>query len=253
MRTDRGVAFACALSLLMPGLAAAQAAPQSYVRSAVNSTTRPQADVLRDHARKPAEVITFAGLHLDDQIADIMPGQGYYTRIFSKVVGPAGHVYAIVPAELAKATPKYGVAARNLAADPALGNVTALIEPSDAISTPKPLDMAWTSDNYHDLYGFFGAAQAAKFDAAVFRALKPDGIFLVIDHVAPAGTSATSSKTLHRIDPETVKTQVLAAGFKLEAESMLLRNPADTHTLVVFDPAIRGHTDQFIFKFRKPR
>jgi predicted methyltransferase len=112
--------------------------------------------------------------------------------------------------------------------------------------------MAWTSDNYHDIYGFFGADHAAAADAAIFSALKPGGVFIVIDHAALPGASATAPTTLHRIDPATVKAQVEAAGFKLEAESPILANPADPHTQKVFDPAIRGRTDQFVFKFRKP-
>jgi predicted methyltransferase len=139
-----------------------------------------------------------------------------------------------------------------LAAQPDFSNVTLLVQPTAAIATPVKLDIAWTSDNYHDLYGFFGPDRAAAFDKAVFNALQPGGVFIVIDHVAKSGSTATSPKTLHRIDPETVKAQLIAAGFRLEAESDALRNPADTHDLAVFAPAIRGHTDQFVFRFRKP-
>ena len=127
-----------------------------------------------------------------------------------------------------------------------------VVTPTAQTGSGESQDMAWTSNNYHDMYGFFGPQQAAAADASIFHALKPGGIFIVIDHIAPAGTSGTSPTTLHRIDLETVKTQVEAAGFKLEAESDILKNPADTHTLKVFDPAIRGKTDQFVFKFRKP-
>ncbi|MEI9986923.1 MAG: hypothetical protein WDN69_29440 [Aliidongia sp.] len=139
-----------------------------------------------------------------------------------------------------------------LAADPAYPNVTPLTKKTAEISAPEPLDVAWTSDNYHDIYGFFGPDQAAAMDKAVFDALKPGGVFIVIDHAAKPGTSDTSPKTLHRIDPKTVKAQVIAAGFKLDAESAVLHNAADTHELKIFDPAIRGQTDQFVFCFRKP-
>jgi predicted methyltransferase len=222
------------------------------IAAAVASPDRPAEDVARDSLRKPADLVAFAGVKPGDSIADIMPGQGYFTRIFSRVVGREGHVYEIVPAELAQVSPPSVAAAKALAAAPAYGNISALIEPTASIAAPVPLDLAWTSDNYHDLYGFFGAAQAEALDVAVFKALKPGGVFIVIDHVALPGTSDTSAKSLHRIDPEMVKTQAFAAGFVLEAESAILRNPADTHDVVVFSPKIRGRTDQFVFRFRKP-
>ncbi len=231
---------------------AAQAQPATIVQ-AVASPDRPAADKARDAQRHPAELLAFAGIKPGDKVADIMPGQGYFTRIFSKEVGPQGHVYAIVPTELAQVAAKAAAALKVLAADPTLTNVTTLTVPTADIAAPEPLDIAWTSDNYHDLYGFFGPDKAAAFDQAVFKALKPGGTFIVIDHEAKPGTSATSPRKLHRIDPETVKAQVLAAGFTLESESPLLHNPADTHDIVVFDPAIRGHTDQFVFRFRKPK
>jgi predicted methyltransferase len=222
------------------------------ITAAIAASDRPKADTDRDALRHPAELIAFAGLKPGDQVADLMPGHGYFTRIFSNVVGPTGHVYAIVPAELAQVAPKIPEAMKALAAEKAFSNVSSLVMPTASIAAPLKLDLAWTSDNYHDLYGFFGAGEAAKFDTAVFNALKPGGIFIVIDHIAKPGTSDTSPKTLHRIDPATVKAQVLAAGFKLEDESPLLHNAADSHELKVFAPEIRGHTDQFIFKFRKP-
>jgi predicted methyltransferase len=225
---------------------------QSGFAAAIAAPDRPAADVARDAARHPAALMAFAGLKPGDQIADIMPGQGYFTRLFSKVAGPKGHVFAIVPSELAAIAPKIPQAMKLLAAQPDFSNVTLLVQPTAAIAAPVKLDIAWTSDNYHDLYGFFGPDRAAAFDKAVFNALKPGGVFIVIDHVAKSGSAATSPKTLHRIAPETVKAQGLAAGFRLEAESDALRNPADTHDLAVFAPAIRGHTDQFVFRFRKP-
>ena len=245
------------LNLALAGLAAAvcssaAAAAPAYISAAISSPDRPPADVARDAARKPEALIVFAGIKPGERVADIMPGQGYFTRIFSNLVGAKGRVFAIVPSELLQVAPKAADGVKALAADPAFANVTVLIQPTAEISAPAPLDVAWTSDNYHDLYGFFGADKAAAFDAAVFKALKPGGVFIVIDHVAKAGTSDVSPKTLHRIDPQTVKAQLVAAGFKFEGESPILRNEADTHDLKVFAPEIRGHTDQFVFKFRKP-
>jgi predicted methyltransferase len=202
--------------------------------------------------RKPAEVLALSGIKPGDKVGDFMPGQGYFTRLFSAVVGPSGHVYALVPAELAAKAPKIPAAISALAAEPDHKNVTLIVAPTARTRAPEPLDLIWTSQNYHDVYGFFGADAAAQADAAVFRALKPGGRFVVIDHVANPGTAKTSPTTLHRIEPGVVKEQVLAAGFRLVATSDVLRNPADPHTLKVFDPAIRGHTDQFIMVFQKP-
>jgi predicted methyltransferase len=247
------VALAVAMIGCLPVVSAAwaQAVP-SYVSAAVASPGRPKADTDRDAMRHPGELIAFAGLKPGDRVAELMPGQGYFTRLFSKVVGPQGHIYAVIPAELAKLSSRNTGVINALAHEPGFGNVTLLVQPTAEIAPPEPLDLAWTSDNYHDIYGFFGAEHAAALDAAVFKALKPGGVFIVIDHVAKAGTSDTSPKGLHRIDPATVKAQVLAAGFRLEGESSVLANPADTHDVIVFSPTIRGRTDQFVMKFRKP-
>jgi predicted methyltransferase len=108
--------------------------------------------------------------------------------------------------------------------------------------------------NYHDLHDkFMGPADIARFNRHVYEALKPGGVFVVLDHAAAAGSGLRDTDTLHRIEPEAVKTEVTAAGFMLEAESAILASPADDHTKFVFDPAIRGHTDQFLLRFRKPR
>ncbi len=228
------------------------APPSPAIVAAVGAPDRPAADVARDAQRHPAELIAFAGIKPGDQVADFMPGAGYFSRIFSHVVGKTGHVYAIVPDFMMKLMPARVKAVQAMAAEPPYGNISVRVDPVGSVAKGLALDAVWTSDNYHDVYGFFGPQAAADLDAAVFRALKPGGVFLVIDHEAVSGTSETAPKTLHRIDPKTVIAQVLAAGFQLEAESTLLRNAADPHTAKVFDPAVRGHTDQFVYKFRKP-
>jgi predicted methyltransferase len=91
-----------------------------------------------------------------------------------------------------------------------------------------------------------------RVNAAIFQALRPGGVFLVIDHVATAGSGLRDTETLHRIDPDTIRSEVTTAGFVFESQSEALRNPADSHSLPVFDPAIRHKTDQVILKFRKP-
>jgi predicted methyltransferase len=225
----------------------------STIASAVAAPDRPKADVDRDANRKPAQLLAFAGVRPGLQIADIMPGGGYFTRLFSHAVGARGHVYEVIPSELAEKLPKAVADANALAADPAYGNVSVSVTPTAAVSVATPVDIAWTSDNYHDLYIFFGADQAQHFDEAVFRMLRPGGVFIVIDHVANPGATEADLRKLHRIDPAVVKAQALAAGFQFDGSSDLLSNPDDPHTDPVFTPGLRGHTDQFVYRFRKPK
>ena len=244
--------LACLLATLACAAPAlAQTAPPA-IEAAVAAPDRPAADTARDAARHPAALLAFAGVKSGDSVADFMPGTGYYTRILSHAVGPQGHVYAITPAELAGVMPKLPAAIEALAKQPAYGNVSAVVQPTAHTAQGETLDLVWTDDNYHDMYGFFGAKSASAADASIFAALKPGGVFVVIDHVGLPGSSDTAPTTLHRIDPATVKAQVMAAGFRLEAESEVLRNAADPHTEKVFAPSVKGHTDQFVFKFRKP-
>ena len=133
-------------------------------------------------------------------------------------------------------------------------NVTVAVTPINEFALPKKADVIWITLNYHDLHDkFMGPADLAKVNKAVFAALKPGGEFFIVDHAAAKGSGLRDTDTLHRIDPDSVKSEVEAAGFKLEATSDLLANPEDDHTKLVFDKTIRRHTDQFIFKFRKPR
>lgn len=220
------------------------------IAQAIANPARPESDRNQDSDRKSLEVLMFSGIKPGDRVADFIPGRGYVTRLFSKIVGPNGHVYAVVPTEL----PDRAVDSVNeIAADPAYGNVTVIREPVNDFKTPEALDMVWTSMNYHDLHDdFFGPADLSALNKAVYDALKPGGIYLVLDHAAEPGSGLRDTDTLHRIDPEAVRKEVLAAGFELEGQSDILMNPDDDHTLKVFDPAIRGKTDKFIFRFRKP-
>jgi predicted methyltransferase len=253
MKRVAGVLLAASLL----GGPSAIAQTPTAVAAAIGAPDRPAEDVARDAARHTAELLAFSGVKPGDRIADFVPGKGFFTRLFSHIAGKQGHVYAIVPAELAKVKPPLEAAIKALAAQPGYANVTAVVEPTAqtgaaAVAQGGALDLVWTDDNYHDVYGFFGPAAAAAADSAIFRALKPGGTFVVIDHVALGGASGTAPTTLHRIDPDTVKSQVEAAGFVLDTSSDVLRNPADPHTAKVFDPSIKGHTDQFAFRFRKP-
>jgi predicted methyltransferase len=231
------------------GVAYAYAAKvPASIAAAVADSGRPAADTARDADRKPAESLAFAGVKPGEQVVDFFPGGGYFTRILAKAVGPKGHVIALTPAGVPE---KFAAAANAIAADPAYSNVTSVQEGVSKLD-PGSIDIVWTAQNYHDLHNAKDLDVVA-FDKAVFAALKPGGVFLVIDHAATAGSGFNDTSTLHRIDVEAVKKEVEGAGFKLEAQSDLLKNPNDPHTAKVFDPSIKGKTDQFILKFMKPK
>lgn len=217
----------------------------------VADPARPKADTDLDGARKPADVLAFLGLKRGDKVIDVFAGP-YFDRLFSKAVGPDGNVYMFIPAEIVKAkeAPELANGSKPF---PSYPNIIALTAPIADFKAPAPVDLVWIRQNYHDLYDpFMGPADVAKFNKAVFDALKPGGLYIVVDHAAPAGSGLADTNTTHRIDPAVVKKDMAAAGFKFVSESDLFKNPADPHDKLVFDPSIRGHTDQFMFKFRKP-
>jgi len=241
-------------AVLSAGAVAAYAAAPANVTAAVADKGRPEADVKRDAERKPAEMLEFAGVKPGMTVVELIPGGGYFTRIFAKAVGPTGVVYAVYSpprpsTDPAKPTPTPAV--ETIAADPAYANVKAVKTTPGSFSAPQKADVVWTSQNYHDLHNVPNL-DIASFNKTVYDALKPGGVFIVLDHAAAPGDPAVTH-TLHRIDPAVVKQEVTAAGFKFEGESTVLRNPADDHTKAVRDPAIQGHTDQFVYKFRKPQ
>ena len=224
-----------------------------FLAAAVSDPLRPAADRERDAERKPAELLAFAGLTPGMEVADMIPGGGYFTRIFSRAVGPTGKVYAYVPDELTKLA-KRDPAVKAIADDPAYNNVEMIVRTLPGFAAPQKLDLVWTSLNYHDMHAtFMGPVNVAAVNRAVFNSLKPGGTYIVIDHADDPGTGISNVNTLHRIDPTLVKREVEAAGFIFDGESSVLRNSADNHKLAVFDESIRGRTDQFVFKFRKPR
>ncbi len=220
----------------------------AYIAAAVADPGRPAADTARDADRKPAETVAFSGVKPGDKIVDFFPGSGYFTRIFSKIAGPKGHVLALSPVG---SPDKFTAATKAIAADPAYPNVSEA-EQKVADLPAGSFDLFWTSQNYHDIHNVPNVDMAAV-DKAIFTALKPGGTFFVLDHAATPGSGFQDTNTLHRIDKEAVKKEVEVAGFKLVGESDLLKNPSDPHTAKVFDPSIRGKTDQFILKFQKPK
>jgi predicted methyltransferase len=211
------------------------------VAAAVADPLRTDADRAADALRKPAETLSFVGVAEGWTVAELFPGGGYYSRLLSRAVGPKGTVYLIPWGE-----PQTG-RSRTLAADRRFGNLVLFEENLLAFRPKAPLDLVFTSQNYHDI----GSPQRAQANQVVFRALKPGGVYFIVDHAAKAG-SGYAGLPLHRIDEALVKKEVLAAGFVLAGESQALRNPADDRTRNVFDPAIRGRTDQFMLKFVKP-
>jgi predicted methyltransferase len=201
-----------------------------------------------DPAWKAPEVVEFIGLKKGDKVADIVAGR--LTASLAQAVGPTGKVYAIETAEIVKVHPDGLAHLKALASQSP--NVIVSAEPI-ASALPSGLDAVFIRQNYHDLYDkFMGPVDVPTFNKAVFAALKPGGVYVVLDHAAIAGSGVGATDTLHRIDPARVKADVLAAGFKLDAESSILANKADDHTKNVFDPSVRGHTDQFLLRFKKP-
>jgi predicted methyltransferase len=246
------LAAACVAASLGAMAAAAAPALKPYLAAAVADKGR-DADRDADARRHPGELIAFSGAKPGDKVVDLIPGSGYFTKVFSKVVGPKGHVYMIWPDEYAKEAQPDPVKNAELA-KAGYSNTSVILQPGAAFATPEPVDLVFTVQNYHDYPDkFMGKIDPMVFNRAVYKALKPGGTFLVVDHVAEAGSGLRDTDTLHRIDPAIVRKQVTDAGFVFEGESDLLRNPADDHKKVVFDKAIRGHTDQFIYRFRKPK
>jgi len=220
------------------------------VSAAVADPARPQDDKDRDANRKPAEVVAFAGIKSGAKVVDLLAGGGYFTRIFSGVVGPKGKVYTVGFPPRPNAPTVSPLA--TIAADPHYSNVTVVTGRVNELTLPEPVDVIWTSDNYHDLHNAPGDIVPA-FNKHMFDLLKPGGTFIVLDHAAEAGSGARDTNTLHRIDPATVKTEVEAAGFVLEGQSDALKNKDDPHTISIRDESIRGKTDQFVLKFKKPK
>jgi predicted methyltransferase len=138
-----------------------------------------------------------------------------------------------------------------IAADANYSNVSVVVAPLLTLAAPEPVDLVFTAQNYHDLHNF--PVDVVAFNKVIFDSLKPGGWYVVLDHSAEAGSGVRDTKTLHRVDADVVKKEVTAAGFEFVGASDVLANSSDPRTAKVFDPAIRGKTDQFILKFRKPK
>ncbi len=244
---------ALSLPLLLLLAATPASTPSRAVQAALADPARPATDSARDAARHPAELLTLMGVKPGDKVADFIMGSGYWTRILAKAVGPTGKVYAYQPAEFISFRAKYGTD-QDAAVQP-YANVVPSRESLGAVTFPEQLDGIITVQNWHDLHLKISPPTLGALEAkALFAALKPGGVLLVVDHVGLNGGGAfADADPLHRGDAAATRAEIEAAGFRLAATSPLLAAAADPHTANVFTPAIRGKTDQFIMKFIKPR
>jgi predicted methyltransferase len=212
-------------------------------------------DTDEDARRHPQEVLEFLGVEPGMRVLDFGAGTGYYTELLSRVVGSDGTVVAYNDGLFAKL---FGEKLGERLSGGRLANVKPLVAAANDLALESgELDAAIFVMSYHDMYhrpdAGAAATDVAKLVAKVFGALKAGGVVVVQDHVAVAGSEVVvAAHGLHRIDPEAVKRDFTAAGFALDAESPLFANPADEHTKMVFDPAIRGSTDRLMLRFRKP-
>jgi len=228
-------------------IAHAQDEQVARMRTALAAPERSQENKARDAARKPIETVQFLGIKTGDTVVDMIAESGWFTEVLSAAVGPKGHVYMQNPPFLAEREPKDMIAR--------LGNIEPLHVQLAEAGIVNKADAIVTAQNLHDIYNGFGnqpagEGPAVEFVKTLYAALKPGGVLGVIDHVGIAGQN---NAMLHRMLPQQARDVLTKAGFKIEAESNVLANPADDHTKGVFDPAIRGHTDQFVFRARKPR
>lgn len=215
--------------------------------AAIADSRRLPEEVARDPLRKPADMLAFARLEPGQAIADIRPEEGYFTRLFAPVVGPEGHVYAFVPNQTA--------ARENAFADTMAAtyrNVSRVTGALETMAFDRPLDVVFMGEEYHDFVIPRFGVDVAAMNAAVFAALKPGGLYVILDHQAADGAGIGVAGTLHRIEAAELRRQVEAAGFVFDGETNAVRTPSDDHTLSVFDASIRGRSDRFVYRFRKP-
>jgi len=230
-----------------------QAAPAT-IEKAVSDPARPPEDTKRDVQRLPAAMMEFAGIKPGMAVVDLLPGTGYFTRVFARAVGPRGHVYAYFGPQYDARLKSQGQDPDNQFADlkriyPNLGTIHG---PLGGFVTPEKVDVVWISDNYHDTHNKSYAADVAAMNKAVYASLKPGGVYVIVDHRAVKGAGPDATEKLHRMDEDIAKQEIEAAGFRLVAESKLLTRPSDDDNKRVFEEGEHDHTDQMMLKFRKP-
>jgi len=253
-----GLGAVCALAAGFSAIAAPAASTEAMVPQAVPPAPdlagsamadgrRPEADRARDDLRQTRAMLEFSGLRPGMAVADIRPEEGFFTRLFSVMVGDQGRVYAFVPNQTAARENVFGDA---LATD--YPNVVRLTGKLEEMAFDRPLDVVFMGEEYHDFVIPRFGVDVAAMNAAVFAALKPGGLYVILDHQAAEGAGVDVVGTLHRIEAAELRRQVEAAGFIFDGETAAVRNPSDDHTLSVFDAGIRGRTDRFVYRFRKP-
>ena len=248
------------LALVMTSASVAAIGPAlakpADVGAAVAATANRSADNLKlDESRKPAEVLQFLGLQSGMQAIDLFGGNRYWAEIMAPAVGTTGHVTVWEPTQFYDKDSQEKFATFQQKTP----NAHLIVSPFEAIALDaNAYDFMMINLNYHDVYwesAKYGVKRMEPdaFLKTVYDSMKPGGIVGVIDHVGNPGDTRETVEKYHRIDPSVVKADFERAGFRLEAESELLRNPADNHSLLVFKPEIRGKTDRFVYKFRKPK
>ena len=250
------VMMALAVATAVPAAAQGPARGPAHVAAAVAAPGRPKAATDLDEVRKPVEVLRFMGLRKGDRVLDYFTGTGYYADIMAKAVGPRGHVVGWNSSGFARREAVVKALADVRSRNP---NTAFYSTPTTAIAfAPNSFDFAMLHLVYHDAYWESAQFGLPRIDPnsvvkAIWNAVKPGGTVAVIDHVArPGGDTREVVEKLHRIDPAVVRADFERAGFVLEAQSDLLGVPADDHSKNVFDPSIRGRTDRFMYRFRKP-
>jgi predicted methyltransferase len=240
------ILFLAGAALLASSAITFAAAPTAKMKAAVADSGRPSADTARDENRKPAEMLAFAGIGPGKVVADMLPGGGYFTRIFAKAVEPNGRVYAYFGTQ-------YDARLKTQNKDPdnqfsdlkqTYKNLGVIHGPLPQFVTPEPVDVVWTSDNYHDMHNKAYAMDVNEVNKAVFKSLKPGGYYVIIDHKAADSAGDDVTEKMHRVKESTVKQEVEAAGFKLVAEGKDLAYSSDDGSKPVFDSNVR--------KFQKP-
>ena len=252
----RATLFLAGMALLAStAIVIAAPAVTEKMKAAVADSGRPEADTKRDENRKPAEMLAFGGITPGKVVVDMLPGGGYFTRLFAKAVEPGGRVYAYFGSQ-------YDARLKTQGKDPdyqfsdlkkTYKNLGVIHGPLAQFVTPEPVDVVWTSLNYHDLHNKTYAMDVNEVNKAIFKSLKPGGYYIIIDHKAAESAGDDVTETLHRIKQSTAKKEAEAAGFKLVAEGHDLTFPGDDGTKRVFENDVRGKTNQFMLKFQKPR
>jgi len=245
----KATSLAAGAVFLALALASDVAAMPDAIAAAIADSSRPQSDRDSDALREPAATLAFAGVKRGMVVGELYPCGGYFSRLLSDIVGPKGKIYGLETTRWKGCLP----ADQKMAAEPGRSNIAIDGRAFGEFVLPQQVDLFWITQNYHDLHiKEYGAVDMAAFNRHVFASLKSGGIYFILDHQANPGTDEAQIAALHRIEKAQIIREVTAAGFKLIAEGDFLHRAGDDHTKSIFDPAIRGKTDQYALKFAKP-